>query len=199
VSSGTARLLGLAGSSVVLTLATLAGSGLALLSDAACRDDDWSSQVFQHHCYSDIYALYSAEGLSSGQVPYLDHHVEYPVLTGAAMQAAAWLVRGGDPVQARALHFFYVTVILLIAAAVAAVLAVAHATGPRRRWSALLVALSPALVLNAFINWDLLAMSLAALGLAAWASRRGVLAGILLGLAVAAKFYPVVFFGVARG
>jgi len=195
VSSGTARLLGLAGRSVVLTLATLAGSGLALLSDAACRDDDWSSQVFQHHCYSDIYALYSAEGLSSGQVPYLDHHVEYPVLTGAAMQAAAWLVRGGDPVQARALHFFYVTVILLIAAAVAAVLAVAHATGPRRRWSALLVALSPALVLNAFINWDLLAMSLAALGLAAWASRRGVLAGILLGLAVAAKFYPVVFFG----
>ena len=50
-------------------------------------------------------------------------------------------------------------------------------------------------MLNAFINWDLLAMSLAALGLAAWASRRGVLAGILLGLAVAAKFYPVVFFG----
>ena len=195
MSSGAARLLGLAGSSVVLTLASLAGSGLALLSDAACRDDDWSSQVFQHHCYSDIYALYSAEGLSSGQVPYLDHHVEYPVLTGAAMQAAAWLVRGGDPVQGRALHFFYITVILLIAAAVAAVLAVAHMAGPGRRWSALLVALSPALVLNAFINWDLLAMSLAALGLAAWASRRCVLAGILLGLAIAAKFYPVVFFG----
>ena len=190
-----ARLLGLAGSSVVLILASLAGSGLTLLSDAACRDNGWSSQVFQRHCYSDIYALYSAEGLSSGQVPYLGHHVEYPVLTGAAMQAAAWLVRGGDPVQARALHFFYVTVILLVVAAVAAVLAVAHAAGPGRRWSALLVALSPALVLNAFINWDLLAMSLAALGLAAWASRRCVLAGILLGLAVAAKFYPVVFFG----
>jgi Glycosyltransferase family 87 len=190
------RLLTLAGSSVVLVLASLAGSGLSLLSDAACRNGDWvrGTQVFQAHCYSDIYALYGAEGLSAGQVPYLDHRVEYPVLIGAAMQAAAWLVRGGDPAPARALHFFYLTVVLLVLATVAAVLAVAHLAGPQRRWSALLVALSPALVLNAFINWDLLAMSLATVGLAAWASRRGVLAGVLLGLAVAAKFYPIVFF-----
>jgi uncharacterized membrane protein len=192
-----ARLLALAGGSVVLTLASLAGSGLSLLSDAACRDGLWTSgsQVFQNHCYSDIYALYGAEGLSAGQVPYFDHKVEYPVLIGAAMQAASWLVRGGDPVSVRAMHFFYLTVVLLVLATVAAVLAVGYLAGPARRWSALLVALSPALVLNAFINWDLLAMSLACLGLAAWASRRGVLAGVLLGLAVAAKFYPIVFFG----
>ena len=38
-------------------------------------------------------------------------------------------------------------------------------------------------------------MSLATLGLAAWAGRRGVLAGILFGLAVATKFYPVVLLG----
>jgi hypothetical protein len=197
VTAGRTRLLALAGSGVVLTLASLAGSGFTLLSDAACRDGGWvrNAQVFQNHCYSDIYALYGAEGLSAGQVPYLGHKVEYPVLTGAAMQAAAWLVRGGDPAPTRAVHFFYVTVILLVAATIAAVLAVARAAGPAHRWSALLVALSPALVLNAFINWDLLAMSLAALGLAAWAARRSVLAGVLIGLAVAAKFYPVVFFG----
>jgi glycosyl transferase family 87 len=191
------RLLLLAGSSVALVLASLVGSGLTLLSDAACRNGAWTQgmRVFQAHCYSDIYALYSAEGLDAGRVPYFGHPVEYPVLTGAAMEAAAWLVRGSAPVQARALHFFYLTVILLVICTVAAVLAVARLAGPGWRWSALLVALSPALILNAFINWDLLAMSLATLGLAAWASRRGVLAGVLLGLAVAAKFYPVVFFG----
>jgi uncharacterized membrane protein len=58
-----------------------------------------------------------------------------------------------------------------------------------------MVALSPGLILAAFINWDLLAMALAACGLAAWAARRHALAGVLLGLAVAAKFYPLLIFG----
>jgi uncharacterized membrane protein len=191
------RVLALAGNSVTLTLASVAGSGLSLVADAACRNGGWvrNSHVFQDRCYSDLYALYGAEGLGAGQIPYLDHRVEYPVLTGAAMQAAAWLVRGVDSIQIRALHFFYLSAALMALAAIAAVLAVAHSAGPAWRWSALLVALSPGLILTAFINWDLLAMSLAALGLAAWASRRCVLAGLLIGLAVAAKFYPVVFFG----
>jgi uncharacterized membrane protein len=38
-------------------------------------------------------------------------------------------------------------------------------------------------------------MALVAVGMAAWAARRTVLAGVLLGLAVATKFYPVLFFG----
>ena len=57
-----------------------------------------------------------------------------------------------------------------------------------------MVALSPALILAAFINWDLLAMALTAGAMAAWAGRREVLAGLLLGLAVAAKFYPLLIF-----
>ena len=79
--------------------------------------------------------------------------------------------------------------------AVAAVLATARAAGPDRRWQALMVALSPALILNAFVNWDLIAMALTALGIAAWAARRGVWAGVLLGLGVATKFYPLVVLG----
>jgi len=58
-----------------------------------------------------------------------------------------------------------------------------------------MVALSPALILNAFVNWDLIAMALTSLGIAAWAARRGVWAGVLLGLAVATKFYPLVVLG----
>jgi uncharacterized membrane protein len=38
-------------------------------------------------------------------------------------------------------------------------------------------------------------MALTACGLAAWAARRPWLAGVLLGLAVATKFYPLMFFG----
>jgi uncharacterized membrane protein len=86
-------------------------------------------------------------------------------------------------------------VVLLVVCAVAGVLATARAAGADRRWQALMVALSPALILNAFVNWDLIAFALTALGIAAWAARRGVWAGVLLGLAVATKFYPLVVFG----
>jgi len=57
-------------------------------------------------------------------------------------------------------------------------------------------ALSPALILAAYINWDLFAMALTAGGLAAWAARRPWLAGGTARLAVATKFYPLMFFGV---
>jgi len=85
--------------------------------------------------------------------------------------------------------------VLLAICAVAGVLATARAAGPGGRAQALMVALSPALILSAFINWDLLAFALTALGIAAWAARRGVWAGVLLGLAVAVKFYPLVIIG----
>jgi len=75
---------------------------------------------------------------------------------------------------------------------IAGVLATAYCAGPSMRWSALLVAFSPALILSAFINWDLIAMGLMMMALAAWAARRPVLSGVLLGLAVATKFYPIV-------
>ena len=79
--------------------------------------------------------------------------------------------------------------------AVAGTLATAYLAGRSRRWTALGVALAPGLILASFVNWDLIAMGLVALGMAAWAARRSVLAGVLLGLAVATKFYPLFFFG----
>jgi len=169
---------------------------LAFADKLPCRSGAWNSYQgqFQDFCYTDIYPLYYNEGLSAGKVPYSGHPVEYPVLTGVAMQVAAWLVRNVD-VAIRGREFFDVTVVLLAVCGVVGVLATAHAAGPQRRWTILLIALSPALILGAFINWDLLAMALGMLGIAAWASRRGVAAGVLLGLAVAAKFYPLVIFG----
>ncbi len=192
-----ARLAVLAGSVPVLLAAGLAGGALAFVSKAACRAGAWNTSIgqYQAHCYTDIYPLYFTEHLAAGQVPYLGHPVEYPVLIGAAMQAVAWVVRPISDPAIRGREFFDVTAALLVIFAVAAVLATAYLAGPARRWTALLVALSPAVILAAFINWDLIAMSLATLGLAAWAGRRAATAGILLGLAVATKFYPVFLLG----
>jgi uncharacterized membrane protein len=194
-----ARSVGLAaalGSTGVLLAASVLGMVLAFAEKSPCRSGAWNSYAsqFQRACYTDIYPLYYGEGLSAGKVPYTGHMVEYPVLIGGAMQAAAWLVRNVD-VAIRGREFFDVTAVLLAVCATVGVLATAWALGPRRRAYALLVALSPALILSAFVNWDLIALSLTALGLAAWAARRGVWAGVLLGLAVAAKFYPLVVFG----
>jgi glycosyl transferase family 87 len=184
------------GGTSVLIAASALSMALAFAEKVPCRSGAWNSypRQFQDACYTDIYPLYYGEGLWAGKVPYTGHPVEYPVLIGGAMQVAAWLVRNVDG-MIRGREFFDVTAGLLAVCAVAGVLATARALGPDRRWAALLVALSPALILNAFVNWDLIAMALATLGIAAWAARRGVWAGILLGLAVAAKFYPLVVFG----
>ena len=184
------------GSTGVLLAASALGMVLAFAEKSPCRAGAWNSYAsqFQRACYTDIYPLYYGEGLSAGKVPYTGHPVEYPVLIGGAMQAAAWLVRNvGDATRGR--EFFDVTVLLLAVCAVAGVLATARAAGPNRRAQALMVALSPALILSAFVNWDLIALALTALGIAAWAGRRAVWAGVLLGLAVATKFYPLVVFG----
>ena len=187
------------GSTGVLVAASVLGMVLAFLEKSPCRSGAWNSYAsqFQRACYTDIYPLYYNEGLSAGKVPYTGHPVEYPVLIGGAMQAAAWLVRNvSEAIRGR--EFFDVTVVLLAVCAVAGVLATARAAGPRgsaRRAQALMVALSPALILSAFVNWDLIALAFTALGIAAWAARRVVWAGILLALAVATKFYPLVVFG----
>ena len=191
------RLALVAGSTTALVTASLLGSALGFLNKAACRSGDWNIYLkqFQAHCYTDIYPLYFGERLAAGKVPYTGHPVEYPVLIGAAMQAVAWLVRPIHDPYIRGREFFDVTVVLLALFAVAGTLATAYLAGRSRRWTALLVALAPGLILASFINWDLIAMGLVALGMAAWAARRQVLAGVLLGLAVATKFYPLVFFG----
>ena len=162
------------GSTSVLVAASVLGMALAFAEKVPCRSGAWYSypKQFQDSCYTDIFPLYYGEGLAAGKLPYTGHPVEYPVLIGGAMQVAAWLVRNvSDGIRGR--EFFDVTAALLAVCAVAGVLATARALGPDRRWAALLVALSPALILNAFVNWDLIAMALTALGIAAWAARRG--------------------------
>jgi len=96
-------------------------------------------------------------------------------------------------VTARARSFYDLTWLLLTVCAVVVVVTTARLAGRRRLWDAALVAVAPGLLLHATTNWDLVAVALAGLGLLAWARRRPVLAGVLLGLATATKLYPVLF------
>src|SRR5689334_22608935 len=108
------------------------------------------------------------------------------------MEAASWSVHSIADTVARAGAYFDVPTAALVLCTVVGVLATAFLAGRSRRWTALMVALSPALILMAWINWDLIAMALTATAMVAWAKRRGVLAGVLFGLAIATKFYPLI-------
>lgn len=178
-------------------LALFAGLGavLAYLWKWPCRfGGAWTDGTLQftNFCYTDIYPLWWNEKLNEGRIPYFDHPVEYPVGIGGIMEFFRRIVTSmSEPGTA----FYDLTVILMAACLIVGVLLTAALAGPTRRWDALWYALAPALILTAYINWDLAANALALGALLAWARRRQWLAGILLGLAIATKFYPLMFLG----
>jgi uncharacterized membrane protein len=188
----------------VCLLVVVLGLSLAWIKQEPCADGDWSGfRQYTHLCYSDPVPLFGRYGLAVGEMPYLDARVEYPVLTGAFMAVAAAAGQGYDaaaravgllpdlpPVQS----YYLVTCLLLSVCALATARAVLGLSG-RRPWDAAMIGLSPLLVVHAFTNWDLLAVALATLGMWAWARDRPVPAGVLLGLAMAAKLYPLLVLG----
>ncbi|WP_320068306.1 glycosyltransferase family 87 protein [Micromonospora sp. RTGN7] len=180
---------------LALTCLTLA---LHWLQKSPCQDGAWQNNTqYTRLCYTDVLALYYAEGLNEGKTPYQDHPVEYPVLTGFMMGALGLPVHalGVDNPQLNQGQWFYNVNALTLGALAVATVAVILALRRRRPWDAALFALAPSLFLTATVNWDFLAIGLAALGLAAWARRRPALAGVLLGLAGAAKMWPLFLLG----
>jgi len=188
----------------------VAGALLGYLGKARCRfGGAWlDGTQYPALCYSDVFALYYRDGLDSGTLPYVDKPVEYPVLTGALMhllaRAASWLP---DPLS-RGYGYFDATAAVMGVCLVGTVVCVGWLVGrggivPARRpfdaraalLAGIFVALVPAAVLTFAINWDLLAVVLAVGGLVCYARGRLWAAGALVGLAVAAKFYPFLFFG----
>jgi len=132
-------------------------------------------------------------------------YMEYPVLTGMyqyvsmslaktytmVAKATRWPVLNG---VAEVVMFFNIAAFGLALAWLATVWATAKLAG-RRVWDAALVAASPILIFQIFTNFDALATALAIGGLLAWARRRPTLAGVLIGLGVAAKLYPALLLG----
>jgi uncharacterized membrane protein len=188
------------------------------------RVANWQNQrAYYELCYSDTVPLYGAELLSQGRFPYKSswvekdaggkpqtrydgrpavRYMEYPVLTGVYQYMSMALAKTytalskliGLPVVAEVVVFFDVAALGLALAWLTTLWATAGLAG-RRVWDAALVGASPLVIFQMFTNFDALATALAVGGLLAWARRRPVLAGVLLGLGVAAKLYPVLLLG----
>jgi uncharacterized membrane protein len=180
---------------LALTCLTLA---LHWVQKSPCQNGDWQKNVqYTRYCYTDVLALYYSEGLNDGAVPYVDHKVEYPVVTGYFMGAL------GLPVHALGRRYpginqgqwFYNANALVLCILAVATAAVILALRRRRPWDAAIFGLSPILLLTATINWDFLAIGFAAFGLYAWARRHPLVAGLLLGLGGAAKLWPLFILG----
>jgi len=60
-----------------------------------------------------------------------------------------------------------------------------------RAWDALFIAAAPVVMLSGLINWDMLAVALCSISLLLWARKHPMLAGVVIGLAASAKFYPI--------
>jgi len=94
-----------------------------------------------------------------------------------------------DPKLNQGQAFYNVNALVLSAFGIAAIAVVLALRPAADRGTRRCSALAPALVVTATVNWDLFAVGLSAFFLVAWAKKRPWLAGVLLGLAVAAKFY----------
>lgn len=173
----------------VVILLSVVMTTLGWFQKEPCRTHPWGrGYEFTNVCYTDVLALYYAEGLADGQKPYVDHPVEYPVGIGIVMETVRRIVLV-FPHDDRAARFLDITMLLLAAAAVVTVVATAL-TNRRRPWDAAMVALSPALIFHLGMNWDMFAAVMLALAILAWSRERLGWAGIALGIATATKFYP---------
>jgi uncharacterized membrane protein len=206
----------------MIILLAVAGLGLGWLTKAPCLDTyrlpdgqtalNWQDyRQYEQSCYSDVIPLYDVERLKDGGFPYktswqdpstgADRYMEYPVVTGLLQYGVAVATRGaldliGDPRHpgepSVIIYFALMAVVLALAWLAAVAMTLPLAARPR---DVALMALSPLIAVHAFTNFDTVAVALAAGGLLAWARKRPLLAGVLLGIGAAAKLYPLFILG----
>lgn len=187
---------------------TVTNSGAIVLDTAEQR-------MLTHLCYADTIGLYGAERLTPGDLadgafPYrtswyepgpdgaeIQRFMEYPVLTGMYMYAAAQGARAwthamdswGVPGALDVVLFFNLVALGLALCWLVALWATSRVAGDRVWWL-WLMALSPLVLVHAFTNFDALAVMLTALAMLAWSRRDPLFTGVFIGLGVAAKLYP---------
>jgi uncharacterized membrane protein len=183
-----------------VVLAAVVGTmGLGIALKAPCAAGNWGDgRQYKQLCYSDIVPLLGTEQLTGNRLPYLDpcresanNCDEYPVLTMYVIRVAAWVaiprVGLGEPISEGGYErFYYANAILLTAAGGGVAACLWRLVGRRALW----FALAPTLLIYGTMNWDLFAVALSTAALVAFAARRDVWAGVLVGLGAAAKFYP---------
>ncbi|WP_445227811.1 glycosyltransferase family 87 protein [Corynebacterium sp. H128] len=172
---------------------------------------DWSgNRQYVSACYNDIVPLYGARGLDHPGFPYayswvengVTRYMEYPVLGGMFQWLAATITRPlytvvniipGHAIPEVGLYFM-VTALLMSCLWLLTIRLVVELTG-NRVWDTVLVACSPLIVVHGFTNWDIPAVFLAVA--AVWAVKRNHVwtAGVLIGLGVSFKLWPLYLLG----
>ncbi|MFI7481242.1 glycosyltransferase family 87 protein [Kocuria sp. M1R5S2] len=172
---------------------------LAYVTKLPCRLVSWEEpETFRRLCYSDLPTLYASRGMAEGRFPYLDPAalLEYPVLQTVLASLTGVLAHALNPVTS--VHvgqgiYFDINALLLAAVWVAVVLVLARLV--EHPAHAVLAALAPAVVVTAFINWDLWPVLCTVLGLLAFRRDRWLLGGIALGVGTAFKLFPFLVLG----
>ncbi|GKT29643.1 Penicillin-binding protein 1A, partial [Aduncisulcus paluster] len=169
--------------------------------NGAARVANWdNNRAYYELCYSDTVPLYGAELLNQGRFPYKSswletdsgghqkiqydgtpavRYMEYPVVTGVyqytAMALAKTYTQASDllglPIVAEVVMFFDIVAFGLALAWLVTIWASAGLSPRTRPWDVVMIAAMTAL-------W-------------AWARKKPWLAGVLMGLGVAAKLYPM--------
>ena len=181
----------------VLIILTVLAALLAVLAKDYCRVNGWETpSQFYSTCYSDFPELFKNRGLGDGAFPFFTQGslFEYPVLMGIIAGFTALLVPGKGVSSERILGYFDVNATLIVAVWIVTVLLTAR-INRRRPWDAAMVALAPGIILAGFINWDMWAVVLLALGMYFFSRNKLVWAGICIGLGTATKLYPLLILG----
>ena len=173
--------------SLGVILLALFSAVLSYWKFSRCAPGGWASpDVYQRDCYTDITSLYHSRHFAIDAWPYGagTHSLEYPVLTGLGI----WLISLITPNGLIGLHKFFVFNIAVIAF-FHIVIAFILAKFDRR--SAIIYALSPAVIYGLFINWDTWGIVAMVASLYAFQQNRIRLSGIALAIGISLKFFPV--------
>ncbi len=167
---------------------------VAVVERGYCISNGWSGpSQFWRACYSDLPVFYAA-GMGGGLPEYVGSgattSVAQPVVTGSVLAFVGGLVPTAGPLADQT-RWYFLLFAFLATALVAALVWITAASRPLDAGDAAKVAVAPVLVTAALVSADLIGVVLASAGVLAWARRRPALAGVLLGLAVAARTYPV--------
>lgn len=179
---------------VAAVLVALGGLFLALgvTQKGHCLLKGWSNPgQFWRTCYSDLPVVHVTSSLAERQLPYASAGgSDQPLLSGLVM----WLVSlvtpsaGTDlPSQQWVFGTWAVVAFVLLALGIVAGVAVR----PENPWHVAHLAASPVLVVLALVSTDLAGIALALWGWWAWTRGRPALSGVLFGLALLVRPFPL--------
>jgi uncharacterized membrane protein len=175
---------------MVLALALAVTCLCGWLFKAHCTPGGWTGgEQYTTGCYSDAMPFWAGRNIDKGQIPYLQAHMEYPVLTGLQIWIEGGITHAIFGADARDFQFLgVVSAANALFAGLILWLFWQAGIDRRRLWA---WAAAPPLILYLGHNWDLGAGTLAVAAMLLARSGRLVPAAATAALGAAAKLFPV--------